>query len=140
MLIPKLLVFSYIVLSPFINYKYISFLNTILAKMLFIIIIVGVTFYDLQLAILLTLALLVLVINLNSTRLPKKEHFVPIMTPISEFPQENCATAETAVSEPVSNHLYNLYVDPKIKPYEEYVMQLSPPESVESACGLSPSI
>lgn len=143
MMAAKLAFFVYIVISPFINHQYLSYLNAVGAKVFLILLIVAASFVDLQLAIIMTLALLVLVINLNKDAMfksspppmrQKVEHFsvgMPVMDTITEFPDkcQDMKVENTAISQ----DLYNLYLDPKIKPYEMFMRQLSSPEFVEKA-------
>ena len=147
----KIAFFIYIVLSPFINYKYIQFLNSVVAKVLLIIVIVMSSFVDLQLAIIITIAFLVLMINLNKDAIfginnsipttPKlSEHFASGM-PLNQLmvPNDNMVTFPdkcsdtTYLKEEISTDLYDLYIDPKVKPYEMYIKQLCHPDSIENA-------
>lgn len=65
LLIIKILILVYIVLSPFINYKHMRFMNSTFIKISILILIILVSFVDLQLAILLMVAFLVFLVNLN---------------------------------------------------------------------------
>lgn len=65
LLTAKVAFFLYILLSPFINYKYLTFMNQMGWKVLLLVIIVAATFIDLQLSIIMTLAFLILMIHLN---------------------------------------------------------------------------
>lgn len=149
MLALKISVFAYIILSPFLNHASVMFLNSVGAKIFIIILIVVASFVDLQLAILMTLGLLVLVINLNKDTIfksvVKREHFsvnMPIIeqpkaTPavedtIHKFP-DSCDHVQTLPREAMSEDMYNLYIDPKIKPYENYIRMISSPELLENA-------
>jgi len=145
----KIAFFMYIILSPFINYKYLTYLNNVCIKVILLVIIVTVSFIDLQLAIIMTLAFLILIINLNSTLIfgSKTEAFsvglpvaeikrietLPSQT-IYEFP-DKCDTAEALnpPKESQNKNLYDLYIDSKIKPYEAYIRQLSNPIDIENA-------
>lgn len=160
LLVAKIAFFVYIVLSPFINHAPISFLNTLVAKILLLAIIVGASFADLQLAIVMTLAFLILIINLNKeaifgikntpgSQMPSmSEHFSvglprealapdskkfepPTSNNVTTFPDQCDSFKEDR--EKISKDLYDLYIDPKIKPYEMYIKALSNPESVENA-------
>ena len=161
LLVAKIAFFVYIVLSPFINHKPISFLNTLPAKILLLIIIVGVSFVDLQLAIIMTLAFLIPIINLNkeaifgikhapmgppglsehfSVGLPREALASDTRTPpytdtMSEFPDSKAdrCDAYKPEREKISNDLYDLYIDPKIKPYEMYIRALSHPDALNNA-------
>lgn len=142
----KVAFFIYIVLSPFIPYKPIEFMNHTLFKVLFLILIVITSFVDLQLAIIMTLAFLILIINLNRDVVfgvkhkppPVSEHFavnLPLIDPKTEtavnFP-DRCDNFEEDRNR-ISQDLYDLYIDPKIKPYEEYIRALSNPQLIEQA-------
>jgi hypothetical protein len=61
----KLLIFGYIIISPFINNSWLKFINYTPIKIIILIIIILLSFIDLQLAILVTIAFLVILINLN---------------------------------------------------------------------------
>lgn len=156
----KIAVFAYIVLSPFLDHRNVMFLNSVGSKIFIILLIVVASFIDLQLAILMTLGLLVIVINLNKDTIFKKsvakEHFsvnMPVAVPVAEpfatqdstpeakmpvqqtihqFP-DTCEHVQTLPREMMSDNLYSLYIDPKIKPYENYIRMLSSPEMVENA-------
>lgn len=160
LLTAKIAFFIYIVLSPFINYKYLAFMNQIGWKVLLLVIIVAATFVDLQLSIIMTLAFLILMIHLNkdvifggalggmrenfSIGLPVAElqriKDVPGGT-ISDFPdkcgvefeQSNSGSGSENTIERANINLYDLYIDPKIKPYEAYIRQLSNPLDIENA-------
>lgn len=70
--IAKVIVFVYIISSPFIDHqKYLSHMDTMLAKIIMLVLIVTVSFYDFQLAILLTIALFVMIINFNKEQINK---------------------------------------------------------------------
>ena len=148
----KVIVFLYIIISPFFNYSYVSFLNTLFAKVLLLALIVVASFIDLQLAVLLTLAFLILIINLNKTHIfgvqkskgsspSMSEHFatgLPIEViqsndNITNFPDDDMQCSSEIEKEKISNDLFGLYIDPKIKPYEMYIKQLSSPDKIENA-------
>jgi energy-coupling factor transporter transmembrane protein EcfT len=145
----KIILLIYIIISPFLDYKYFTIANTFAFKLILIIVIAAVSFIDLQLAILLTLAFLILVINLNvpkspltpstplAPRFPLSENFavgLPQQT-ISEFP-DKCNT-QPFDDDNINTDMYNIYIDPKIKPYENYIKQLSSPDLIEKASGFN---
>ena len=129
----KIIVTLFIVASPFINYTPLQFFNLLGVKILLIVSIVLASFLDLQLAILMTLALLILIIHLNKASIfGKKEHFVLKNAElVTEFP-DTCTDMSHEPTE-ISKDLYSFYIDPKIKPYEMYIQALSPPDMVEKA-------
>lgn len=150
MLALKIAVFAYIVLSPFLDHRAVTFLNSVGSKIFMIVLIVIASFIDLQLAILMTLGLLVLVINLNkdvifknvvkrehfSVNMPValavKQHVVPVQETIAKFP-DSCEQVQNFARDGMSEDLYSIYIDPKIKPYENYIRMLSSPEMLENA-------
>ncbi len=72
LLVSKVLIFLYIITSPFIDHvKYLSIFNTITFKILILILIVITSFIDIQLAILLTIAFFVMIINFNKSQISK---------------------------------------------------------------------
>lgn len=64
LLISKVVVLGYIIISPFLSYSKVTFMNETYIKILLLCAIVGISFIDLQLAILCMIAFLVLLINL----------------------------------------------------------------------------
>jgi len=172
LLTAKVAFFLYILMSPFINYKYLAFMNQIGWKVLLLVIIVAATFVDLQLSIIMTLAFLILMIHLNkdvifggALRESMRENFsiglpvaelqrikdVPGGT-ITDFPDKCGAEFEESnggsgggrgsgegsegAANPIERaniNLYDLYIYPKIKPYEAYIRQLSNPLDIENA-------
>lgn len=141
--IMKAIVFVFILLSPFVDYSYLSWAHSVPAKMILLFAIVAASFYDLQLAILMTLAFLLLNIHLNREVVFGRRGPVPISTVaapiehfaaadvVSEFPDACDARAEDR--DRISRDLYDLYIDAKIKPYEEYIRHLSDPSKLADA-------
>lgn len=80
LLIVKILVLAYILISPFINHSPLLLLNATPAKILLLIVIVFVSFVDLQLAILLMIAFLVLLVNLNNLEVSKIKKLQPVLS------------------------------------------------------------
>jgi hypothetical protein len=65
LLFVKILIFVYIVASPFISHVWLRFVNYTAIKILLLIIIVFLSFIDLQLAVLAMIAFLIILVNLN---------------------------------------------------------------------------
>lgn len=66
----KIAVFGYILTSPFIDHKkYLGLLDTMFAKVLILVLIVAASLVDFQLAILITIALFVMIINFNKEKI-----------------------------------------------------------------------
>lgn len=185
LLVAKIVLISFIVISPLLSYKAVTFLDITGIKIMILISIVLISFIDLELAILSTIAFLVLLINLYNINCkalrqiheqkvvpaeskvfkavvaevgsemsqipPSAENSVPfvatelaqiIPTPsgtkniITEYqtvmtmPKAYCS-ASTELYDIVSDNLYEHNIDAKIKPYEAYIKQLSPNESLK---------
>jgi hypothetical protein len=177
-LVAKIVLISYIVISPLFSYKAITFLDTTTIKVLILISIVLISFIDLELAILATIAFLVLLINLYNISckalhqkgmvsseskvfkavvpveseavapsevmsfppvVPSEMIPTPSGTPsiMTEFPPQSLfQTPQAYSSDPKydivqSENLYEHNIDAKIKPYEAFIQQLSPNESLK---------
>lgn len=137
-IVAKAVVFVYILLSPFVDHSRLTWANSVPAKIAMLACIVAASFFDLQLAILSTLAFLLLIIHLNrdavfGARAAQREHFssrAPLAPDtVSEFP-DRCDSRQPEDRDRISRDLYDLYIDPKIKPYEEYIRKLSDPDKL----------
>ena len=145
LLVAKVFVFIYILISPLINHKkYIPFMNALLAKTIFVIIIAIVGFIDLQLAILLAIALFVLIINFNKDKI-SISNFTPMtasaVTPLDIKKNDNppymgetihdvsdvnaMCNAKPFEDTQISDDLMTHFIDERTKPYETYIRQLT---------------
>ena len=163
LLICKILVFLYIITSPLINQnKYIPFMNTLVAKILFLILIIVTGFIDIQLSILLAIALFVMIINFNKDKILKvnqeshihKSVSIPILSENKNIQQRVDKVDKPDVIPYVNDTMYDFpneicntqpfedtsintdlmshYIDSKTKPYESYIRQMTNSECLNS--------
>lgn len=139
--VAKAIVFFYIILSPFIDHhKYLSHMDNLLAKVIMLILIVSVSFYDFQLAILLTIALFVMIINFNKEQInkifsmPSKAASIPstpyvIAQETIDKPQLMLSPASTLTIEP-----FDIAAAQEVMPYESDIMFKFP----DATCNTKP--
>lgn len=147
----KIIFVTFILLSPFLPYASLLPLNHLLFKMVMLLAILGVCFYDFQLAIILTIAFMILVLNLNQQhiRQSKNEHFVARQAflervdtsaiPVyqDEVPNETYTVTCPPPQEPtVDQDLFDHFIDEKIKPYEVFIRMMTHPSALSDAQGL----
>ena len=129
----KLIILALIVLLPFVDYSLISAFDYTVVKVVFLIAIAGLSFYDMQIAVLLTVLFFVLIISSNAALFEKakskKEPFI-----MTEFPAAECPVE---IKNTQNENMMSHYLDDKIKPYESYVKMLSDPEHVDNAAGIA---
>jgi hypothetical protein len=173
LMIVKIILLVYILLSPLLDHRYVLFINDTPIKVLMLIAIILVSFIDLPLAILLTVVFLVMLINvyrMDVVSMKKKWHAnqemhvlaesivaqesksqeFPVVIAeesrsdfateqkeqnkkftISNFPEPYCPVVDKSTD--ISKHMYDITIDDRIKPYEEYVRKLSPEHALMSA-------
>lgn len=130
-LILKIILLVYIVLSPFISYKYMRFINAAFVKIAILLLIILVSFVDLQLAILLMISFLVLLVNLN------KESVFKVKTSTSEeklLPQ----VLSDIKTLPEKIYVHSQVLQPKISQDSVIVPQLLQKENFPRANSLFP--
>ena len=129
----KLIILALVVLIPFVDYQVVSFFEWTIVKVLFLIAIATLSFWDMQIAVLLTVLFFVFIISSNASILEKakgsKEPFI-----MTEFPKSECPVE---IKNTQNENAMTYYLDEKIKPYENYVKMLSNPEHVKKAAGES---
>lgn len=138
----KLAVFVFILLSPVLNFQNLKFLDNVVVKVIFLAIILGFCFVDFQLALLATIAFLLLLINLNNVALsqPARPHIDRFMdresvgVPAVDT-SPNLACVNTVKSN-INQDLFNLYIDDKIKPYEIFIKMMTDAQVIEKAQGV----
>ena len=94
LLIVKLLVLAYICISPFLSHKALLPFASTPIKIIFLVIIIAVSFIDLHLAILLMVAFLVMIINLNKYELDRLQTTKPSRYPNSTMQEHNWQVKE----------------------------------------------
>lgn len=117
LLILKLFVFFYIVTSPLINHKkYIPFMNTLPAKITIVILIILAGFYDIQLSILLAIALFVMIINFNNNLISSVK---PPSAIIKTQQEQKVAKKIVEIEDPESSNYTTTYAHPDLKNKED---------------------
>ena len=162
LLIAKLVIFLFIVSSPFYDgATAFSFARNDIVKLLLLLIVIGLAFVDLQLAILAAIAFFIILIytlphvagpketavQISSTVISAEEEIAPI-PPVQvdqvqyepepehevtrdipqtmyEFPDVRCVAPVQANNAYINESITNHYLDEKIKPYEQYISQLT---------------
>ncbi len=105
LLVVKIMILVYIVLSPFISYTYMRFFNYTAVKIAILILIILVSFVDLQLAVLLMIAFLILLVNLNKENIFKVKQ---------ESTQESLLPQVLSDIKTLPEKLYTQSIQPKI--------------------------
>lgn len=153
-----------IALSPFLPYQTFTFLDNIVFKIACLFLILGVCFYDFQLALLLTITFMIFILNVNHALLVntktrenfqqqpvvvgKRDQIPDIEDPIpNERPVPVREVSPVLVEEPVnfvcpSEHrsdmnedLMTYYIDNKIKPYEVFIKMMTNDDALRAAQG-----
>ena len=147
----KIFFFLFILTTPFIPAYYLKAINNIFLKIVFLVAIILAAFYDISLAILMTITFLILTIVANKDKLMKikSESFSTpeiiyksaemkeIVTPqffetVVKMPKTQCNDMRY-YKDQISNDIYDIYIDEKIKPYQEYVRKLTSPSRLDIA-------
>ena len=151
--IAKIVLFVFILLSPMISlHKHFSFLNHYVTKIVMLAVICALCFVDFQLALIATVAFLILVINLNnniSTIMNHKDKFEqqpeqqPAYNvqfgPLVQDPlvnnTANVVCQNQQVRNDINNDIISHYIDDKIKPYDVFIRMMTNEESLQKAQG-----
>lgn len=149
----KIVLLAYIIFSPLIDYKHLSFMNNVVVKVLLLAIIVAACFYDFQMALVATIAFLILTINLNNSIFKTGmasgrsfEAFAPQPSPLDlqfantvRIPQEVDQTqnlvCQNLSKSDINKDLLGLFIDDKVKPYEVFIKMMTNEEALEKAQG-----
>jgi hypothetical protein len=130
----KLAILALIIAVPFVKFSHVV-LDTIAAKLIMLVVIAATSFYDMEIAILLTILFFLLIISSNDQLIKKaatatatapasdakKEPFV-----MTEFPDAGCPLPLGSQEDP---NPYPFFVDEKVKPYEEYIKRIGVPSA-----------
>lgn len=153
MLFVKAVLVVYILASPLIDYKYLSFLNNVVVKVLLLAVIVAACFVDFQLALIATIAFLILSINLNNNILmslpqpkPHVEKFYNQPSPLDlqfasgvrippEVDQTQNLVCQNTSRSDINKDLLGLYIDDKVKPYDVFIKMMTNEEALSKAQG-----
>lgn len=151
LLIIKFALFVFIILSPVVNFKFLQVLNNIVIKIILLTVIIGMCFVDFQLALIATIAFLILIINLNNNILQMSSKQVdtfnnggaslldqqfqaPVQIP-KEIDQTQNIVCQNNKKNDINNDLITHYIDDKIKPYEVFIKMMTSDNALEKAQG-----
>lgn len=157
LLVFKLLLFIFIILSPVISFKGLLFLDNIIIKIILLAIIIGFCFIDFQLALIATIAFLILIINLNNNILmasQKRPHvdtyvnkdkqlspldlqFQPPVKIPEDIDQTQNIVCQNTIKTNVNEDLLGLYIDEKIKPYEVFIKMMTDDKALDKVQGVT---
>ena len=152
----KVIVVLFIIVAPFMDMSSLTAFNTLAAKTICILIIVATCFFDFTLALLLTVAFLIALINLNARTIRSlhsrslhrdtfiqqavdredayAHQFVQETLPHVQDVTKNSVCSSTPTND-INQDLAQLYIDDKIKPYDVYIKMLTSDEQRDKAQG-----
>lgn len=149
-LLLKILLFTFILLSPLMTplNKYFWFLNHSIAKVIMLTLICVFCFIDFQLALIATVAFLILIINLNNSISSKmqRDNFVenaslldmqfspPVVVPEAAV-DKNIVCHNQQPTNNVNEDMLSHYIDDKIKPYDVFIRMMTDESSLQKAQG-----
>lgn len=149
-LLLKILLFTFILLSPLMTVsKHLAFLNHSIAKVSLLALICLFCFIDFQLALIATVAFLVLIINLNNNILVKmqRDQFTDDSLLDAQFaPPISISTPEVTMTtnivcqnqqprNDVNEDMLSHYIDDKIKPYDVFIRMMTNEDALGKAQG-----
>lgn len=143
----KILIVLYIVFSVFFEFNTIlSFLDNKLSKIIMLLGILVVTYYDLHTGILLTVAFLILIIQFNVSSLDtinNKKNMEFFLSPADYVKDEKDPEdmkklrqqleCDNVKKNEISSDIFDYQIDNKVKPYEVFVKMLTTKEHLDSA-------
>jgi hypothetical protein len=151
----KAVLFVFILASPFVSFKSMMFLNTPFVKILMLVTIVIVCFYDFQLTLIATIAFMILVINMNTNILMKASdakvdtftvHQDASLSPLEQqfaeptkipghIDQTQNIVCTNENKNDLNEDLIHHYIDDKIKPYDVYIQMMTSKDNLAKAQG-----
>lgn len=150
----KVLLFLFIIIAPALDFTKVKFMDNIIIKILILLLIIAACFIDFQLAIILTIAFFILLININYDLLRmsfnKKETFAaadynqaflntpttniqPSVVHTSIMPENWVCKGQEQLQYNTNNDLFNHYVDEKIKQYDVFLNMITSEEHLNNA-------
>lgn len=155
LIVLKLLLFLFIVLSPVMDLStHLSFLNHTFSKILMLALICIMCFIDFQLAIIATIAFLVLMINLNKNISKMNNHEIRDAYTNSvvdktyldmQFAQpsqnldidatKNIVCNNQKPQNEINQDIMSRYIDDKIKPYDMFIKMMTTEDALDKAQG-----
>lgn len=150
----KLLLFLFIALSPLFDLsKHMAFLNQTISKIILLALICLMCFVDFQLAIIATIAFLVLMINLNKN-ISKMNTISRDAYTNAEIPQsyldmqfaapfnakgidstKNIVCVNDKPQNEINQDIMSRYIDDKIKPYDMFIRMMTSEDALDKAQG-----
>lgn len=149
-----------IAMSPFLPYASLPFLNNIVFKIACLFLILGVCFYDFQLALLITILFMLMVLNMNQVVLTKvkpelfsenlkqnTQRVIPNDDPIpNEQPLPNREESpilsndlnlvcSSSIDNDINEDMMTYYIDEKIKPYDVFIKMMTNDDALRAAQG-----
>ena len=145
----KILIVVYIVFSVFFEFNnMLTLLDNKFSKIVLLLAILVVTYYDLHTGILLTVAFLILIIQLNSTSLDLINHNKNLEFFLSSIPADydkdekdpedvkklkQSLECDNVKKNEISNDIFDYQIDNKVKPYEVFVKMLTTKDHLDNA-------
>jgi hypothetical protein len=145
-LVVKGILVFFILISPFINYRFFLVANNIFIKVLLVVLIFAACFIDFQLALIATIAFMILIINLNNNILMTAvDTFIdqyfekPVTIPADVDQTQNLANVACRANQEkrndINNDMLSFFIDDKIKPYEVFISMMTNEENLQKAQG-----
>jgi hypothetical protein len=145
----KILIVVYIVFSVFFQFNtMLSFLDNKMSKIIMLLVILVVTYYDLHTGILLTVAFLILIIQFNASSLDIINHNKNLEFFSSSIPADydkdekdpedvkklkQQLECDNVKKNEISNDIFDYQIDNKVKPYEVFVKMLTTKDHLDNA-------
>lgn len=145
----KVLIVVYIVFSVFFEFNTkLTFLNTKLFKIIFLFVVLFVTYYDLHTGILLIVAFLILTIQFNVVELDVINNQKNLEFFLSSIPADynknekdsedvknlkQSLECDNKKKNEISNDIFDYQIDNKVKPYEVFVKMLTTKDHLDNA-------
>lgn len=113
-----------------------------LGKVLLLLVVLSVIYYDLHLGILLLVAYIMMIIQLNSPIVAALPTKIP-QTQSEAFDEENVPTIPPTACDnkkkvEMNNGILEYSLDPKVKPYEMFIKMMTSQEHLDKAAGGEP--
>lgn len=145
----KVLIVVYIVFSVFFEFNTkLTFLNTKLFKIIFLFVVLVVTYYDLHTGILLIVAFLIITIQFNVVELDVINNQKNLEFFLSSIPADynknekdsedvknlkQSLECDNKKKNEISNDIFDYQIDNKVKPYEVFVKMLTTKDHLDNA-------
>lgn len=152
LMIVKVALFVFILASPFVDFKSFMFLNNTFVKIFLLVAIVLACFVDFQLALIATIAFMILIIHMNTNILMQTgkntvdkfenkpdslldEQFgTPSKIPDHIDQTQNIVCTNNQKND-MNEDLIGHYIDDKIKPYDVFIQMLTSKEQLSKVQG-----